>query len=566
MKVTLTRELRFEAPGKDAAQDAPIPCTIATNTPLIRFGTVEVLDCSPTGVDLTRAPLPLIITHDANDLAIGLVENLQATGDRVTGEVRFGTSPEALQIRADVVAGIHRSLSVGYALLDQGVPVEGGFSYRWQPYEVSIVSVPADPDAGFFRSQFGGHIMPNTALANPHAEEINALCRRHQINDFATGLIQRGLDIDRARAEILEHLAQRDRAAGGHLNVVNHLASGANGERELIINSLVARMGGRPNGDMIASTDCLGLAVRSLQMSGQVISNRESRDHILQRSMHGTSDFPLLLGTAAARVLHQGYQQAGSAIKTVARLANLPDFRSKSVIRLGGAPSLEKVNENGEFHHGTVDEKANGWKLATFGRIIALSRQALINDDLSGFASLLVKFGQAAARREADDLTAILTSPPTIDGAALFDASRNTQAVAPLALAGLGVAVAALRRQTDLDGGLVTQEPATLLVPSALEMTARQLAATFMAAQSSNVQPFVLGVAVEPRLDAISATTWYLVAGDQTALEYGYLDGAEGVQIEQQNGFEIDGLQIKARLDFGCGWVAPVGWVKATAT
>ena len=69
---------------------------------------------------------------------------------------------------------------------------------------------------------------------------------------------------------------------------------------------------------------------------------------------------------------------------------------------------------------------------------------------------------------------------------------------------------------------------------------------------------------VEPRLDAASTTGWYLVAGNQASLEYGYLDGNEGIQTMQREGFEIDGLEIKARLDFGCGWTAPVGWVKST--
>lgn len=45
-------------------------------------------------------------------------------------------------------------------------------------------------------------------------------------------------------------------------------------------------------------------------------------------------------------------------------------------------------------------------------------------------------------------------------------------------------------------------------------------------------------------------------------MEYGYLDGSEGVQVTQREGFEVDGREIKARLDFG--WVAPAGWVKST--
>jgi len=72
-----------------------------------------------------------------------------------------------------------------------------------------------------------------------------------------------------------------------------------------------------------------------------------------------------------------------------------------------------------------------------------------------------------------------------------------------------------------------------------------------------------LQVIVEPRLDTNSTTAWYLATAGG-ALEYGYLEGQEGVNTETRNGFETDGVDIKARLDFGAGFVAPTGWVKSS--
>lgn len=564
MSALLTRKLRFEAAAADLPADAPIPVTIATSTPVQRDGLNEVLDCTPAGVDLGRAPLSLITGHDASKLAIGLVEDLKAEGGRVTGVVRFATSPEAQQVRADVIAGIHVYLSVGYMLMDEGTPIEGGMSYRWQPYEVSIVSVPADPGAGFFRSFSGATYMPPSPAQTREAE-ITALCKRHGLESLADGLITRGLDLGAARTAVLEEMARRDLESGGQLNVRDQMGRD-NSDREAIVNSLAARMGLRVKGPVIHSTDCVGLAVRALQLSGARVRDSDSKHQILERAFQGTGDFPILLGNAVERVLHDSYATAPAALKAVARLANMPDFRTRSVVRLGGAPSLEKVSEHGEFTYGQVAEAGSTWRLATFGRIIALTRQAMVNDDLSGFAGLLQKFGQAAARREAEELVSALLAPPAIDGAPLFHADRKTLITDKLDLEGLGAAVQSLRAQKDLDGGIVAQEPGTLVVPSALEMTARQLVAAFTAAKAGDVQPFTLAVAVEPRLDAASASAWYLVAGNQSAMEYGYLDGSEGVQITQREGFEVDGLEIKARLDFGCGWAAPVGWVKSTGT
>jgi len=80
------------------------------------------------------------------------------------------------------------------------------------------------------------------------------------------------------------------------------------------------------------------------------------------------------------------------------------------------------------------------------------------------------------------------------------------------------------------------------------------------------VNPFAgLTLLVEPRL--ATADTWYVVADPASidGLEYCFLEGAEGPQIETRNGFEVDGVQIRVRLDFGAGWVDHRGWQRVTA-
>lgn len=557
-----------------------IPATLATTTPVDRGGFFEVLDCSPSGVDLTRAPLPLIVAHDAKRLAVGTVENIKADGSKVTGTVRFGSSAEAQQLRLDATQGIN-SLSVGYRLLDNGKSVNGATVFRWMPYEVSVVSVPADHKAGFFRSiNSSGEKM--TALSKREADEIDALCKRHGVPELASRLIAENTTDAAARAAVLEELARQDEARGGHQNTLRienmrHAAGGLSGqsgndggEGELIVNTLVARLGGKPKGDVLGRADCADLAVRCLELAGQRVGHALTRHQIIERAlvtrgpgMHTTSDFTHLLGDAVGRVLLDIYDESPPALRAVARLANLNDFRARSVVRMASAPSLQKVGEHGEFTYGGTTDAMNAWRLSTYGRIISLSRQAMVNDDLGGFAQVLAEFAQAAARREADDLVSALVATPQVDSVDLFHADRKTLILKTLTLSGLGAAVASLRAQRS-GGNLVMQEPATLVAPAALEMTARQLVATFSAVEAGDVNPWRLDVVVEPRLDANSLTAWYLVAANQRALEYGYLEGAAGVQTFVEEGFEVDGLSVKARLDFGCGFVAPVGWVKST--
>src|SRR5690606_4648979 len=63
-----------------------------------------------------------------------------------------------------------------------------------------------------------------------------------------------------------------------------------------------------------------------------------------------------------------------------------------------------------------------------------------------------------------------------------------------------------------------------------------------------------LAVIAEPRLDPASgAIPWFLFANPATidTIEYAYLEGQEGVYIETRMGFDVDGVEVKARLDFG---------------
>jgi hypothetical protein len=58
---------------------------------------------------------------------------------------------------------------------------------------------------------------------------------------------------------------------------------------------------------------------------------------------------------------------------------------------------------------------------------------------------------------------------------------------------------------------------------------------------------------MQPIADAnISGNKWFTIAnpGDIDTIEYAYLEGEEGVFIEQRVGFEVDGIEVKGRLDF----------------
>lgn len=293
---------------------------------------------------------------------------------------------------------------------------------------------------------------------------------------------------------------------------------------------------------------------------------------VITRALHSTGDFPLILGDTLRRTLRQAYELAPAGVRSLGRETTSKDFRTKRTLMLSEAPTLTQVSEDGEFQFGSMAEAGESYAISTFGRIIGLSRQAIINDDLGAFTTLSNRMGLAAANFQAQFLVDLLTTasgagPTMSDSAALFHSTHGNLAGtgAAISLASLGAARLALRRQTGLSGLPINVTPRYLLVPATQETLAEQTIAAIAATKTSDVNPFAnMVLVVDPRLDARSTTAWYVVGEPALidGLEYAYLEGQPGPQIETRAGFEIDGVQVKIRLDFGGGFVDWRGWYR----
>ena len=130
--------------------------------------------------------------------------------------------------------------------------------------------------------------------------------------------------------------------------------------------------------------------------------------------MHTTADFPNVLANVANKTLRAGYQAAPQTFRPLVRVVTLPDFKLVSRVQLGEAPKLEKVNEHGEFKRGTMGDAAEKYALSTYGKVIGITRQVLINDDLDAFTRIPRSFGVAAANLESDLVWAQITQNPTM--------------------------------------------------------------------------------------------------------------------------------------------------------
>ena len=170
------RELSLEtrAANKD---ERTVPAVLSTETPVDRYDYREILEHSPDAVDMSRAKrgLPLLESHDKHRVNIGKVENIRVEDKKMVGTVRFGRGQRAQELLEDVADGIVDGVSIGYMVREWDVDEEQKTytARNWMPFELSVVSVPADANAGFFRSIGVDTALPAETVgdaAEPNAE------------------------------------------------------------------------------------------------------------------------------------------------------------------------------------------------------------------------------------------------------------------------------------------------------------------------------------------------------------------------------------------------------------
>jgi Mu-like prophage major head subunit gpT len=455
---------------------------------------------------------------------------------------------------------------------------------KWVLREISLVPIGADPGAKTRKKE--NMTTPQTTIAPPQPpnpspiqtraavnQEIRALGQSFTIDASAVdALIDRQATVEEARAEIIEALRIRqDRPAPApRVTLMND-----NTSPDTFITRAGEALFARANPSHTPSDQArqfMGMtmkdmAAESLRMRSISTTGLSPAD-LVKRALT-TSDFPQLLGNAAHHEVRAAYTAAPAVLKMLARQTTASDFRAKNKIALSEGPTLEKVNEKGEFKYGSLAESGSSYKIDTFGKIIGLSRQAIVNDDLGAFTSLSRIFGQSAAEFEAQFLVDLLESgsglgPVMSDAKALFHVDHGNKSVAGAvpSEATFSTARTALRKQKGLTGKPINVPPKFILVPPDLETTTEKLLAIVQPNSAATVNPFggKLALAVEARLS--SATRWYMTSdtGAIDGLEFAYLAGEEGPQVDTRAGFEIDGLEIKCRLDFGAAFLDWRGW------
>jgi hypothetical protein len=560
-----------------------IEAVIASATPVERRDAkgkyLEVLDVN--GADLAALRGASVLNshrQDGLDNVIGVVDSARVEGDQIVARLRLSSRPELAGTVADIGRGIIRNLSIGYSVEQWDEATADGKrvkrAAKWTPREVSFVGVPADR-AAHTRSQTMPDIIDRTSIN----QQIRQLARRAGVAQAVVDdLIDRGADLDEARAALFDDVIKR-----------GSIAISPNGHASLddpeffsrtVADGLYCRIDAtaKPSeaAREYANASLAEVAKLCLHRAGQSTTGL-SADTLITRALQGagtTSDYAnIMMNVLLNKTLRVAYEAAPSGLKEVGRQMTNVDFRARFRIMLDSTGvQLLPVNEKGEFKSQQMVDASESYAVNTFGSIVPLTRKLLVNDDLNAMGDLNRRLGIAAAQFEATTLVNLLISNSGMgpvmndDSNTLFHTAHgNIEAVVanigPPSVTSLSSARLAMRHQKGKGGGLINVVPSILVVPAELETTGEKIITEIRPVVVGEVNPFskLTRLVVEPRLPA---TAWYVVADPGTidGLEYAYLASFPGPQIEARLGFQIDGLETRVRLDFGCGFVDWRGW------
>ena len=209
------RSLSVERAMVDA-EARTVELAFASETPYDRWWGTEILDCAQTSIRLGRlvAGGPLLMDHDSRD-HVGVIESVQIGADRVCrAVVRFGKSARAEEVFQDVLDGIRRNVSVGYMIHEAKLveTSEDKDIYRvtdWEPFEVSIVSVPADASVGVGRS--ADEESPVEVIEQPDPVEDNETETEstEEIKSTEGVITMSDINIDQIRADAVKEEQKR---------------------------------------------------------------------------------------------------------------------------------------------------------------------------------------------------------------------------------------------------------------------------------------------------------------------------------------------------------------------
>jgi phage major head subunit gpT-like protein/phage head maturation protease len=286
----------------------------------------------------------------------------------------------------------------------------------------------------------------------------------------------------------------------------------------------------------------------------------------------GFSTFALsgILGNVANKFLLQGFMAVESGWREISKIRSVRDFKQITSYSLTGDFQYEEVGPGGELKHGTVSELSYTNQAKTYGRMFAITRQDIINDDLGALTDVPMRLGRGGALKVNDVFwTKFMNNSSfftTARGNAIEGATVGTND-SRLGIEGLTRAETAFYNLTDADSKPLGLTAQILLVPNALNVLASQLM------NSTEVRDTTANTAIgtanphagkyrvvrssylsNSAYTGNSTTAWYILANpsELPVIEVAFLNGRDTPVVETADAdFNTLGIQMRGYHDFG---------------
>lgn len=586
-----------------------VELSFSSETPYGRWFGDEILCHDEECINLERFSNGLgtvLFNHD-RDAVVGHIEKVWLEDNRGKALVRFDTDEQSETIFQKVQSGTLQGVSVGYAIYRYEVlededtkSTNGRFNgpayvvTDWEPLEISIVSVPADPTVGVGRSAEEIHTSIDTQEDNTRMDqektlevqevkstpvetgltqadlqkameqerkrtsEITALFRDFDVEGADEAIVM-GVSVDEARAMVMDQLRARNKGVSVTMGEAESDKFRAAAQDAVLMAAGIPVADAAPGAQELRGHSMVELARESLQREG-LQANFGDNMELARQAINSTSTFPAIMANLANKSVMVGFNEAETTYQIWAGKGSNRDFKEAARVALSEAGNLELVPEGGQFPHDSLGEAAARTKVATYGKLFSLTRQAIINDDLGLFSKIATKYGSAAKRLVNKMVYAQLTGNVKMqDNVALFDAKHGNVATTGEALSvkAIAKAITAMRRQKGIQGeATLNIIPKYLVVPPELEVTAYQIVNSTAAVDGVNsgvVNPYKGRFVVVADAELTDPDAWYLVAdaSQHDTIEVTYLNGVETPRLETRQGFDVDGIEYKVAFDCG---------------
>lgn len=433
------------------------------------------------------------------------------------------------------------------------------------PAPATPLNTPAAPPSNL--EDISGAVTRGIEEAETRRDDIEDMGRRAGManEDIRTAVRDRTVSVETFRHRAFDHMAaQSDRHVTSNVTIISdEVDTRSRAMTEAIVVRMGQSRGAEPENVSDAARgylDCslVDMAVEITGHRGRV-RNPRSREDVLRRAFHHTTDFPLIFENATNRVLAARYTSAASVYRRLAARRDFMDFRPHPVVRAGDFPTLKALGEGGEIKFGTFGESKEMVAVVPYARAINFTRQMLVNDNLGALDQMIGSYGDTVARFEETVFFAMMLSGATkllTDSKLVYHADHNNLAGAgsAITIASMSAARAAMRKQTGLDDQKLNVAASLLLVSPDKETEAQQITAEVAAAKVSDKNIFAntLDVVATPELDG---NAWYTF-GDPSVIanyQWGLLDGYTAPRIRTETPFGVQGVGMSVEHDFGCG-------------